>query len=43
MQLKSFDTESGCEDLVDEFQEKLVSMFCDNQEEACLEIEDIEA
>ena len=37
-----FDAEAGCEALTDELKVKLISVLYDNQEETCLEIEDIE-
>ena len=43
LQSKSFNVEACYEALVDELKAKLISVIYDNQEEACLEIEDIEA
>ena len=42
LQLKSFNTDTGCEALAYELKVKLISKIYDDQEEACLEIEDIE-
>ena len=41
-QSKSFDIEAEYDILVDELKEKLISVLYDNQEEACLDAEDIE-
>ena len=42
LQSKIFDAEVGYDVLVDVLQEKLIIMLFDNEEEACLEIEDTE-
>ena len=41
LKTKSFDTEASYEVSAEELKEKLISVLCGNQEETCLEIEDV--